>query len=182
MMFFLSKLCSEEYKAVIHIRLPSPPRRQKRHITADRVFTTVTKLVKQQKKLTLSAICETIKSDFGLSMSPNTIKRNELAYEIYKTHRKAPVTGQLRDSDLGHLLENTSTEAKHKMRAKISRLRRQPKDSLIAKIIQFECKVRMQTTVENTLRDEVISLTSSRQCSELIKNSSIIITFNPFNP
>ena len=131
---------------------------EKRRVTADRVFTTVTKLVKQQKKVTLSAICETIKSDFGLSMSLNTIKRNELAYEIYKTHRKAPVTGQLRDSDLSHLLENTSTEAKHKMRAKISRLRRQPKDSLIAKIIQLECKVRMQTTVENTLRDEVISL------------------------
>jgi hypothetical protein len=91
-------------------------------------------------------------------MSPNTIKRNDLAYEIYKTYRKAPLTGQLRDSDLDQLLENTSTEAKHKMRAKISRLRRQSKDSLIAKIIQLERKVETQNAVENALRDEVIEM------------------------
>lgn len=131
---------------------------EKRRVTADRVFSTVTKLVKQQRTITLSAICETIKSDFGLSMSPNTIKRNDLAYEIYKTYRKAPVTGQLRDSDLDQLLENSSTEAKHKMRAKISRLRRQSKDSLIAKIIQLERKVETQNAVENALRDEVIEM------------------------
>ena len=52
----------------------------------------------------------------------------------------------------------TSTEAKHKMRAKISRLRRQSKDSLIAKIIQLKRKVEKQNAVENALRDEVIEM------------------------
>jgi hypothetical protein len=44
------------------------------------------------------------------------------------------------------------------MRAKISRLRRQSKDSLIAKIIQLERKVEKQNAVENALRDEVIEM------------------------
>jgi len=42
--------------------------------------------------------------------------------------------------------------------SKISRLRRKSKDTLIAKLITLERRVRRQTEVENRLREEVIRL------------------------
>jgi hypothetical protein len=129
-----------------------------RRATADRVSASVKKLVKEKKAVTLAAICKTIELDYGLSMSPNTIKRNHLAYDIYKNHRKVPVTRPLRNSDLDQLYKDIAPESKQKMQSKVSRLRRQPKDALITKLIRLEQRVERQDGVENALRDELIEM------------------------
>ncbi len=114
-------------------------------------------LKRQKKTVTLSAIREAIQELDGISISTNTIQRNELAYEIYLKHASG---GPARKPSKGGALSSlrkAAPEAKlPALHAKITRLRRNSKDALIAKVIELEKLVENQTTRENALRDELL--------------------------
>jgi len=95
---------------------------------------------------------------YGLSISPNTIKRNELACRLYLANRRSPKRRQLREPLLIELINSTSDLEKRSLRSKTSRLRRESKDSLIARLISLERTVTKQKTTENLLREEILRL------------------------
>src|SRR5437870_11765832 len=70
--------------------------RQKRD-TATRVEAAVAALRKDRAEVTYASICKRVSMLFGLSISPNTIKRNELAYQIYLANRRQRMRKQLRE-------------------------------------------------------------------------------------
>src|SRR5271165_4766241 len=78
--------------------------RQKRD-TAARVEAAITALQKDHAEVTYASICKRVSILFGLSISPNTIKRNELSYRIYMASRRPPRRKQLRESVLMQLIK-----------------------------------------------------------------------------
>src|SRR5579864_328322 len=70
--------------------------RQKRD-TATRVEAAVNALQKERAEVTYASICKRVSILFGLSISPNTIKRNEFAYRIYLANRRPPRYKRLRE-------------------------------------------------------------------------------------
>lgn len=130
----------------------------KKQETTDRVTIAVQTLAAKGRRVTVAAICDAVKAVSGRSISANTIKRNPLAYEIYLKHREQPRVRQVRDAALEQLYQEMEPDEKAQLRTKVSRLRRETKDSLIARVVRLERMVGQQTTVENNLRDEVIRL------------------------
>jgi hypothetical protein len=95
---------------------------------------------------------------FGVSISPNTIKRNELCYRIYLASRRPPKRKELQESVLLQLINGISGSEKRSVWSKTARLRRESKDSLIARLISLERTVRKQKIAENLLREEILRL------------------------
>ena len=126
--------------------------------TVSRVTAAVEILRQQALEVTFSNICAAVKELYGVSISSNTLKRNESAYQIYLAHRKPPKKGIERQRGLQALMASDTDLERDQLASKISRLRRKSKDTLIAKLITLEQRVRRQTEVENRLREEVIRL------------------------
>ena len=131
---------------------------KKKSETARRVERAVREMVRLKKPVTLAGIRATVKSLFGLSISTNTIQRNEEAYAAYDKHRTARRTAKARDRDLGGLLRSLSGKAAANLRARINRLRRESKDSLIARLLQLEEERKRQAEREDSLREEIFRL------------------------
>ena len=62
--------------------------------TAARVRAAVDQLRQQGRDVTFESIREAIRSLHGVSISANTIKRNELAYKVYLANCRKPKTGK----------------------------------------------------------------------------------------
>jgi len=60
------------------------------------------------------------------------------------------------------LLANASAGERRGLQSKISRLRREPKDSLVAKVVCLEGTATRQKDVENRLREEILRLSAPR--------------------
>ncbi|HXO95613.1 MAG TPA: hypothetical protein VN857_03440 [Chthoniobacterales bacterium] len=103
-----------------------------------------------------------MKALYGVSISCNTIKQNQAAYDIYLAHSQRPRARSIKEPQLQELLSDTSTKERVLLISKIARLRREHKDGLIAKVIQLKKNIAQQKEVENRLRDEIISLTLNR--------------------
>ncbi len=131
---------------------------QKTKETAARVQEAVDQLRRQGRKITLDAIRDTIRSTCGVSISTNTIKRNDLAYQIYVAHRPRPRVSCLPDPGLRQIIQNAPAEERHGLRSKISRLRRECKDVLVARVVSLESAAGKQRDVENRLREEILRL------------------------
>ena len=131
--------------------------RQKRD-TATRIDAAVAALRRDHIEVTYANICKRVGFLYGLSISPNTIKRNELAYRIYLANRQPPKRKQLRESLLMQLINGASGREKRSLWSKTFRLRRESKDSLIARLIFLERTVTKQKTAENLLREEILRL------------------------
>ena len=130
--------------------------------TAARLKAAVDQLQQQRRDVTLESIRETIRSMHGVSISANTIKRNELAYQIYSAHRQKPKVASLPQPALRELLANSSAAERRSLQSKISRLRREPKDTLVAKLVSLERAAAKQGDVENRLREEILRLSAPR--------------------
>jgi hypothetical protein len=122
----------------------------------------VDQLRERGRGVTFESIRETIRSMHGVSISANTIKRNELAYQIYSTHRQRPKVASLPQPALRALVANTSDKDRRGLQSKISRLRREPKDFLVAKLVCLERAVTKQRDIENRLREEILRLSAPR--------------------
>jgi hypothetical protein len=126
--------------------------------TATRIEAAVAALQRDRVEVTYANICKRVGLLYGLSISPNTIKRNELAYRIYLASRRPPKRMQLRESLLMQLINDASGREKRSLWSKTFRLRRESKDSLIARLIFLERTVTTQKTAENLLREEILRL------------------------
>lgn len=131
---------------------------KKKRDSASRVAAAVNALRGEDRAVTYASIREKIHELCGVWISANTIKRNELAYPIYVEHRRAPTSTPRREPLLTRLFAGVAGGERRAIHSKVSRLRREPKDALIAKLILLEQTVAKQKRVENTLREEIIRL------------------------
>ena len=141
---------------------------KKKQETARHVTAAVAKLASEGRPVTFSSIREAVRILYGLALSTNTIRRNELAYEIYRQHRRPPKARTSRSPSLTALYQESDPEHRPALHAKVARLRRESKDSLIARLIRMEGRVSQQAQVENRLREEVTQITLKLLDSEKI--------------
>jgi hypothetical protein len=131
---------------------------QKKQETAARVQAAVDQLKRHRQDATLEGIRDAIRLMSGVSVSATTITRNELAYSIYLANRPKPRTTALPERALKQLVEKAAENERRNLQSKISRLRRQRKDALIAKLISQEQEIAKYSDVERRLRDEIVRL------------------------
>ena len=131
---------------------------KKKRESAARVAGAVTALRAEGRTVTYASIRERIHELYDVWISANTIKRNELAYPIYREHRQTLKAGPRREPRLRQLLDSVSNGERTAIQSKVTRLRREPKDALIAKLILLDQSVAKQKRVENALREEIIRL------------------------
>ena len=139
---------------------------QRRTETAARIARAVTKLRSDGCEVTYSSICAAVRAIDGISISPNTIKRNGGAYEIYIPHRLPPLRRCLPEPVLAQAITAASPEEKRPLRSRIERLRRETKDALIARVLRLERIVEQQKAAEIALRDEIVRLSADRPSSK----------------
>lgn len=131
---------------------------RKKNETAARIRAVVEVLRRQKRAVTYESIRGQVKATYGMSISANTIKRNELAYEIYQASRPRPRVGERRHPLLTGIIRGAPEKERRAIHSKVSRLRREPKDALIARLITLERAVAKQRVAENLLREEIIRL------------------------
>ena len=131
---------------------------KKRQLTAARVEQAVQALKSDGGRVSYAAIREQVHSLCGVWISANTIKRNDLAYRLYLANRLPPRARHLPEPLLTRLVESVSAEERRCIQSKVSRLRRDSKDELIAKLVSLERTVAKQKVTENALRGEIIRL------------------------
>lgn len=134
---------------------------QQRRTTADRVGRAVTRLRTHGHPITFAAIRDTVKALDGVSISTNTIQRNQLAYAIYLQHASTRTASRRRHRSLLALVDGAPTNERGSLQAKITRLRRASKDELIASLIELAREVKNQERREHALRDELLRVTIS---------------------
>jgi len=130
---------------------------KKKKETARRVERAVKEMVKRHEPVTLDGIRSTIHSLFGISISANTVQRNELAYAAYREHRVVKATSKPRNT-FAALLRSLPASTVVNVRAKINRLRPESKDALIARLLALEEEGKRHAEREDTLRDEILRL------------------------
>ena len=131
---------------------------QKKRETAARVAAAVKALRGEGHAVTYASIREKVHALFGLWISANTIKRNDLAYPIYMEHRQPLKSRRGREPLLMHLLAAAPGGERRAVQSKVARLRREPTDALIAKLILLDQTVGKQQRAENALREEILRL------------------------
>ena len=132
---------------------------RKRQETASRVTRAVKDLVKTKQTVTLGAIREAVRSLFNVSMSTNTIQRNEEAYAVYLQHRTYTPRVRAKSTALKAVLAGVHGDRSAALRARINRLRRESKDTLIARVMELEKSVERHAQHEDNLREEILRLT-----------------------
>lgn len=135
---------------------------QKKIQTVERIRAAVDQLRREGRDVTFQSIRDTVRSVCGVSISANTIKRNDLAYQVYLANRPKPKVAQLPPPALRQLIKDASAEDLRSIQSKVSRLRREPKDALIAKLVSLERVVARQGDAENRLREEILRLSDRR--------------------
>lgn len=109
--------------------------------------------------MTIEAIRTAVKELSGVSISANTIHRNEAAYAAYQKHRTEPRRKPPKEAALSQLLRDVPADQRISLRAKINRLRRESKDTLIARLIRQENAAHDHDAREHNLREEILRLT-----------------------
>ncbi len=128
---------------------------RKRAETVRRVTVAIRALKRQRKTVTLVGIREAIRELDGVSISTNTIQRNELAYELYIKNATAGSVKKISKCGALTALQRTVPDVQRPaLRAKIH-----SKDTLIAKIMEVEKALENQMNRENALREELLRVT-----------------------
>ena len=135
---------------------------RQRRDTAARVTRAVDHLRSQGQAVTFSAIRDAVKHLEGVSISTNTIQRNDLAYAVYRQHASIGASGRRRHRSLSALLDRAVGSERAVLRTKVTRLRRASKDELIASLIELAREVKNQERREHALRDELLRVTLDR--------------------
>jgi hypothetical protein len=108
---------------------------KKKRETAVRVATAVEVLHRENRAVTYASIREKIHALCRVWISANTIKRNDLADSLYTEHLQTLGAQRRREPLLRRLLDGLPEGERRPIVSKVSRLRREPKDALIAKLI-----------------------------------------------
>ena len=126
--------------------------------TVTRIAGAVASLRRAGTKITYASICRSVQSLYGISISANTIKRNDAAYELYLANRTSRHYSSSRELTLRTLVQTSTGDERNRLIAKIARFRRMTKDVLIARLLQLEDGRDRQNTTETNLRDEILRL------------------------
>jgi len=140
---------------------------EKRKETANNVEAAIANLRKANRPVTLSYIKNEVRLLFGRSLSMNTIKRNEGAYQLYLANRRAPRTTQIKSHLILELYAHAEPARKAAIQARVARLRRHPKDDLVARLMRIEESLIEQMEVANRLREKIILANDVRQQNQL---------------
>jgi hypothetical protein len=132
--------------------------RQRRETVA-RVTRAVEDLRTQEQPVTFSAIRDAVKHLDGVSISTNTIQRNDLAYAVYQQYASIRPSVRRRHPSLSALVARAPATERAALRTKITRLRRAAKDELIASLIELAREVKNQGRREHALREELLRVT-----------------------
>jgi hypothetical protein len=128
-----------------------------KQLTADRIAA-VASLRQAGRKISYGSICSSVQSVYGISISANTIKRNQAAYEIYSANRSSPHYPSSKEQALRKLVQNATEDQRNRLGSRIARLRRMRKDALIAMLLQLEDANDRQKITESNVRDEILRL------------------------
>jgi hypothetical protein len=135
--------------------------------TASCVEAAIRVLRETNQPVTLASIRKEVLLLFGRSLSTNTIKRNEGAYQLYLANRRAPRTTQIKSHLILELYAHAEPARKAAIQARVARLRRHPKDDLIARLMRIEESLIEQMEVANRLREKIILANDVRQQNQL---------------
>lgn len=132
---------------------------RQRHETVARVTRAVEHLRTQEQRITFSAIRDAVKHLDGVSISTNTIQRNDLAYAVYQQYAPIRPSARRRHRSLSALLDEAPATERAALRTKMTRLRRASKDELIASLIELAREVKNQRRREHALREGLLRVT-----------------------
>jgi hypothetical protein len=135
---------------------------EQKHATATRIASAISSLRQAGDKITYGSICRSVQSLYGISISANTIKRNDAAYEIYSASRSSRHYSPSKEQVLQKLLQDATGTQRNRLGAKIARLRSMRKDALIAMLLQLQGDSDRQRTTETNLRDEILRLIANK--------------------
>jgi hypothetical protein len=93
-----------------------------------------------------------------MSISANTIKRNQAAYEIYTNNRSVRQCNLAKERTLQHLIQSAPDNQRNRLCSRIARLRKIRKDRLIAMLLELEHSIDGHKDTETNLRDEILRL------------------------
>lgn len=136
----------------------SPMWEARKKETADCVRAAIDRLRETNQHVTFSAIRETVWHLFQRSLSANTIKRNEHAYQLYLKNRHSPRSREIKRQSVVEFYACTEPGRRAATQARVARLRRQTKDELIVCLLRVEDALKAGRNVENRLREEIIRL------------------------
>ncbi len=136
---------------------------EKKQKTASCVEAAIGKLREANQPVTLSSIRNEVLLLFGRSLSTNTIKRNEGAYQLYLNNRRAPRTPRFKGYLILELYARAEPAKKAAIQARVARLRRHPKDDLIVRLMRIEESLSEQMDVANRLREKIILANVAQQ-------------------
>lgn len=136
----------------------SPLWEARKNDTVVRVKAAIEKLREADQQVTFAAIRETVRNLFNRSISPNTIKRNEVAYRLYLENRQRPRMSLTRSLSVLSFYENTEPGGRAAAQARVARMRRRTKDDLIVRLLRAEETLKAARNAENRLREEIIRL------------------------
>ena len=159
-------MIKSKHKRVTPVWLASAWERRKKE-TAGCVEAAIGKPCLVNQPVALSSIRNEVRLLFGRSLSTNTIKRNEGAYPLYLTNRRAPSTPQVKSHLILELYALAEPARKAAIQARVARLRRHPKDDLIVRLVRAEESLREQMDVANRLREQIILANVERQRNQL---------------
>lgn len=140
-----------------------PQWEKKKADTAKRLARAVEVLKQEQREITLTSIRETILHLFNQRTALATIQQSE----IYRQHRSGIERCTFQDTALERLYREALPQVRQSLTAKVARLRREKKDTLIAKLIAFEQAALRHKEVEITLQQEIIRLNHCDRSGEV---------------
>ncbi len=145
---------------------------QRRSTTIDRVARAIASIKKRGAPITLRSIAGAASEIDGVPLSPNTIYQNEEAHKLYLESRtmrplEPPVPQRLRS-----FLRELPSADKKAAQSRISALRRESKDNLIARLLDATRDSQAQQQELINLRERLLNLElSNREADRSEKKS-----------
>jgi hypothetical protein len=126
---------------------------RKNHETTTRITAGMEMLGKERQPVTIASLQLAISAQSGVRVSQSTIQRSE----PYQQHRRNAIRHRPA-AKLEAALGELESRNRKRLMAKASRLRRENKEGLIAKVLILESALSHQTEKERTLQQEILRL------------------------
>jgi hypothetical protein len=137
----------------------APTWEAKKADTLERVKKAINEINREGRSVSLRNITKKAEEMDGRPLSATTIQRNEASYREYLKHRKLLPSRQRRGWSIAEFLEQTPADERRNVQTRISYLRKEKKDDLIAKILSLQMLVEFRDEEALHLREELLRLT-----------------------
>ena len=136
----------------------TPTWEAKKADTLERVKKAIKEINREGSSVSLRKIARKAEEIDGRPLSATTIQRNEAAYGEYLKHRKLLPSRQRRGWSIAEFLKQVPADERRNVQARISYLRKEKKDDLIAKVLSLQVLVEVRDEEALRLRDEILRL------------------------